>query len=122
MTDFEIAIRSAFVELVPTAEVTSCYFHFKQAVKKKARKFGAMMHFIMANSEAKNLYFKLMSLPLLPADRIRSVFSKLKAIAEKLQEEEEKDHIFDDFLRYFYNQWISGVHVCIIFSITEFVA
>lgn len=111
MTDYELAIRNGFLSVVPTAEVTSCLFHFKQAVKKKARKFNEMMRFIKSNVEAKKLYFKLMSLPLLPAVKIGTAFAKLEGMCIELQEKEGKGKVFDAFIHYIYNQWISGKHV-----------
>lgn len=114
MTDFEVAIQNAFLTVVPDAEATSCLFHFKQAVKRKARKFGEMMKFIMSNAQARHLYFKLMSLPLLPADRIANMFDQLKDAALELQTAEGMGNIFDGFLRYYFKQWIEGGHVSII--------
>lgn len=45
MADYEIAISSAFVAVVPSAKVTHCLFHFCQAVKLNAKKCGAMQNF-----------------------------------------------------------------------------
>lgn len=111
MTDYESALRIAFLHVVPDAQITSCFFHFKQAVKKNARKHGTLMKFIKSNSEARALYYKLMSLPLLPAQHIEESFNKLKEFCAELQVRESQDAIFDRFLQYYYNQWIRGTRV-----------
>lgn len=46
MTDYEIAMASAFLEVVPSAKSSHCLFHFGQANKRNAQKCAELMSFI----------------------------------------------------------------------------
>lgn len=65
--------------------------------------------FQFSDRTAKRFYHKLLSLPLLPASEIRLAFEKLKLQIEAYQELKGFEGAFDQFLRYFSHQWISGV-------------
>lgn len=58
--------------------------------------------------EAKRFYYKLLCLPLLPADQIKMAFEQLKLQAEVYADFKAFPGAFDRFFIYFNNQWISG--------------
>lgn len=107
MCDYERAMRNAFLSVVSDARVSSCHFHFTQAVKRNAMKCPTMIQFIHNNKEAAKVYYKLLSLPLLPSANIREAFDELKTQAQSLSP------VFDRFLIYYYRQWIEGKRVSI---------
>lgn len=79
--DFEKAVRKALKQLYPNAKQILCWFHFCQAVKKRAMQNPQFYSYIRANKEAEEIYYKLLSLPLLPANLIIEQFQRLKVIA-----------------------------------------
>lgn len=103
MTDFEKGMRNAIAIVVPNVRLTACWFHFSAACKKKAmRFFGAMVQLIRSNEEAASIYYRLLCLPLLPADRIIAAFESLKIWASKFP-------AFNGFIAYFERQWLERV-------------
>lgn len=63
-----------------------------------------LIPYLYQNQEAREIYYKLQSLPLLPAKDIEYEFRKLKVLALA-------DHrdVFTDFITYYENQWIIQV-------------
>lgn len=106
MTDYESAMRNGLASVAVLAIITSCWFHFCQACKRKACKQAALMNTIRTNDEAKKIYYELLALPLLPAKDIRSAFDVIKLRVTTLQ----IPH-FDDFLKYYEKQWLIRVSV-----------
>lgn len=116
MTDFETAIRNGFLAVVPNARFASCRFHYGQACKRRAAKYGQMVQLCRTNEIAKRIYQKLLSLPLLPAKDIKLAFDHLKMQAESCLSETDRSK-FDKFFKYMENQWISGTKVCFDFQV-----
>lgn len=103
MTDYETGMRNAIATVVPDVRLTACWFHFCAACKKKAvRFFRAMIQLVRSNKEAANIYYGLLCLPLLPANRIRDAFDELKTWASKFS-------AFNGFIAYFIRQWMKRV-------------
>lgn len=109
MCDYERAMRNGFTAVVPDARITSCDFHFTQAAKRNAMKYPTLIQLIHNNADAAKIYYKLLSLPLLPSDRIREAFDELKKQAQSMTP------VFNKFLIYFNRQWIEGKRVSIFF-------
>lgn len=105
MLDYEQASRQAIRQVYPESAVSGCYFHFTQAARKYANGIKTLFALINANPEMSRVYHKLLVLPLLPHYLINDAFYHL--------ESQSKDFggLFQEFLRYFANQWI--VKVCI---------
>lgn len=83
MTDFEIAMRNAIRHVYPGARLHTCWFHFCQAAKRKTYQIPMFIRSIQANEKMKSIYYKLLSLPLLPAADM-TIFSLLrKAMVKK---------------------------------------
>lgn len=108
-TDFELAMRNALFSLYPNVKYRLCWFHFTQAAKKRAMQTAQFYPYIRKNREAEMIYYKLLSLPLLPAHLILAEFSKLKVIARARHRA-----IFTDFLAYYENQWLKKVSESVI--------
>lgn len=70
MTDYESAMRSAIAGQYPEMNHRCCWFHFCQAVKKNASKFAGFIPMIRSNLVEREIYYKLMCLPLLPPQMI----------------------------------------------------
>lgn len=104
-TDFERAMRAALRDLYPNSKFVHCWFHFTQAAKKRAMQTPQLIPYIRKNREAEEIYFKLLSLPLLPAHHIREEFQRLKVIARARHRA-----VFADFLSYYERQWMDQVH------------
>lgn len=78
MADYEKALRNGFASVVPQAKFLGCWFHFCQAVKRQAMKMFTLMKLIRSDKDDERLYYKLLCLPLLPADKICSAFETIK--------------------------------------------
>lgn len=102
-TDYELAMRGALKKINPTAKMVACQFHFAQACKKRAAQLG-LQGPIRSNGKMQSIYYRLLSLPLLPARFILPAFTELRAEARKIKCRE-----FQSFLAYFNRQWISKV-------------
>lgn len=103
-TDYERAMRNALRKLHPNTKQYGCYFHYCQAVKKNAWKTAGLVNLIRSNPNARSVYFRIMCLPLLPAEYIGNMFMELRDEANKIDRS-----TFRPFLQYFYKQWIVNV-------------
>lgn len=106
MSDFEIAMSTGFIVIIPEAKATHCHFRFCQAVKRNAKKCADLIKLIKEKEEPRRLYFKFLSLPLLPAAKIRAAFQDLKQQARNFGKP-----FMAKFLPYFERQYISGERV-----------
>lgn len=104
MTDFEDAMRNGIASVWPNAERNTCWFHLCQAVKRRIVKNSALSKLIQTNPEARDIYKKILSLPLLPPELIVDAFYKLKAIAMT-----KFAGRFNSFFVYYERQWLQKV-------------
>lgn len=105
MTDYERAMKNALRAVYgPQVKIFSCWFHFTQAVKRKASQIDGFYSFIRANAERERLYYKLLSLPLLPSYCIHDIFRVLDVTAR-----DWKNAAMNAFLDYYNRQWIRKV-------------
>lgn len=102
-TDYELAMRAALKKINPDEQMVACYFHFAQACKKRAAQLG-LQGPISSNSNMQSIYYRLLSLPLLPAKYILPAFTKIQSEARKI-----KCRNFRSFLAYYNRQWIVKV-------------
>lgn len=103
-TDYEIAMRAAIAECNPTAQLYACHFHFAQACKRKATQIDGLVTLIRTNKNAESIYYRILSLPLLPVNHIISAFNELRTEARAL-----KNSSMNKFFVYFRRQWILKV-------------
>lgn len=111
MSDFEIAMRRVLKEVFPDTQLKSCWFHFTQAAKKRAMQSPQLIPYLLKTEEAREIYYKLLSLPLLPAANILDEFKKSKILALA----NHRKH-FSDFIKYYENQWIRKVGFICLFN------
>lgn len=101
MTDFEKGLRNALKLQYPNARLLGCWFHFSQALHKRAKKIRGFRNFIKSNENARKLYKKLKNLPLMEENNIILAFALLKA------ESKSFGNRFDEFMKYVEDQWIT---------------
>lgn len=109
-TDYERGMRNALRSLFPESRLFACYFHFCQAVKKRAYKTNHLVALMKSNESARSIYYRLLCLPLLPANYISEMFAELKTEAYGINKS-----IFRPFMRYFYDQWLVKVFYHLLF-------
>ena len=100
MADFEAALRNAVALTYTNADLKGCWFHYKQAVLRKIQQ-----HFVMADrsrDEIKDWFHSILSVPLLPANKIGEAFDILL--------NKEFDGVDTDrFKRYVRRAWYNGI-------------
>lgn len=101
--DFELAMRNALKNIYPNTELNTCWFHFCQAAKRRARKLPNFVNAVATNEEARSAYYKLLALPLLPAKDIIPTFGLVKT-------QVEQNKAVTEFFNYFEKQWIIKVN------------
>lgn len=111
MTDYESAMRNAIAIQYPDMDLRCCWFHFCQAVKKNATKCNGFVNMIRSNLVEREIYYKLMCLPLLPPQMILTGFEILKKKAERVTFEP-----FHEFLQYYERQWMIRVRFTVFHS------
>lgn len=131
-TDFELAMRNALNRLDPSVKRFTCYFHFCQAVKRRAWQTPGLVKIIRSNAKARwivkskwpfgtsisifvhsfvyvsafslhfrSIYYRLLCLPLLPAEHISAAFREL--FEEAMIVDRPGFHLF---FEYFNSQWM----------------
>lgn len=103
-TDYEMAMRSAIASCNPTAKLFACHFHFSQACKRRASQIDGFVSLIRTNKNAESIYYRLLSLPILPCDHILPAFNELRVEARAINET-----CMNKFLSYYRKQWILKV-------------
>lgn len=103
-TDYEVAMRSAIAHINPSAKLFACHFHFAQACKMRASQIDGFIALIRTNREAESIYYRLMSLPLLPVGHIIPAFNEINVEARAL-----KMQCMKKFIAYYRKQWILKV-------------
>lgn len=83
-TDYEKAMRNALRKLYPASNFVACYFHYTQAVKRRAWSTDSMHSLLQKNNDARFIYHRIQCLPLLPADNIPACFNSLEDEAFKI--------------------------------------
>lgn len=114
MTDYETAMRNAIARQYPDCIMHACWFHYCQAVKRNALRHAGFVQLVRNNQLEREIYYKLMCLPLLPANMIENAFLVLKQKSESVEAVG-----FINFLNYFERQWIQRVRILV--SIQQFI-
>lgn len=107
MTDYETAMRNAISIQYLNFKLRACWFHYCQAVKKNALRIG-FVQLIRTNELERDIYYKLMCLPLLPENMIENAFKGLKQKSERIESLQ-----FINFMKYFERQWITLVRISV---------
>lgn len=105
MTDYESAMRNGLRAVYPDAELHACWFHYTQAVRRKASKMPILFKELAKNEHLNRIYHKFLALPLLPPHEIINAYNMLKMAIEC----RAQTNIFEEFLQYFSKQWLERV-------------
>lgn len=102
-TDFEKGLRNALKQQYPGVQLIGCWFHYTQALLRKAKKISGFLQFLKTNENAKKLYRKFKNLPLIREDKIILAFTMFKNEAKIFGAR------FTTFIKYFEDEWIKCV-------------
>ncbi|XP_055308055.1 uncharacterized protein LOC129572155 [Sitodiplosis mosellana] len=100
-SDYEVAMRNALRVLDPSVKRFACYFHYTQAVKRRAWQTAGLVELIRSNPRARSVYHRMQCLPLLPAEFIVDAFRSLRTEAMAIDK-----NAFQLFFEYYHRQWI----------------
>lgn len=106
MTDFEGGLRKALRKCFICAKLHTCWYHYTAAVRKRFRRLQ-MTKLIKNNADARTIYKKLLSLPLLPPDDIVKGYELIKEEAKKKLLKKQFEKIFLYFQRF----WLKIVSI-----------
>lgn len=81
VTDFEPGLRNVLQEVFQNARLLGCWFHFCQAVRRKATSLKGFLQKIRSNTNAQKLYRMFLCLPLMQKESILIAFDYLKVRA-----------------------------------------
>lgn len=104
-TDYEIAMRNGIKSVYKNAVMVACWFHYTQALRRKCSKISDFFVNAATNETIDRIFHKFLSLPLLPPNKIKEAYSSLKLAAQCMENREP----FDQFLKYYENQWLRKV-------------
>lgn len=109
-TDFEKSMRNAILSVFPHTKIKGCWFHFCQAVRRKASKIKQLSRFLQTSTEAKRIFQKILVLPLLKDVAIEEAFNicKMEAYANPLFAT-TNENVFEPLFKYFEVQWLKKV-------------
>jgi hypothetical protein len=105
MTDYERAMRRGLYAVYPNATLNACWFHYSQAVGRKASKIPNFFKELAKDENLDRIYHKFLAFPLLPHAQTLNAFAMLKLAIDC----RSKTHIFEPFIRYFSKQWLEKV-------------
>lgn len=81
ITDFESSLRNAFKCVFPAVKMVGCWFHYTNALRRKASRIPGFISKLNRNREAKQLFSKFFNIQLLKPAQIKEAFNMLKADA-----------------------------------------
>ncbi|XP_030745880.1 uncharacterized protein LOC115874745 [Sitophilus oryzae] len=102
ITDYEVALIDSLRASYPQASLRGCFFHFCQAVLRKAKMLGVHRQ-INDNENGRILLRKYFALPLLPPNMIVRAFESLQ------DDNAELNDIFRELHVYVRRQWIERI-------------
>lgn len=104
MVDYENGLRASIRKCWPRVQIRGCWFHYCKAINRRCRKHN-MTKLLKKNSGAKKIKKALMSLPLLPEDKIIEGYESIKKLARKKRLFKRFSSIFS----YFESFWLRQV-------------
>lgn len=104
MTDFESGMRAAIRKCYPHANIHGCWFHYCAALRRKSYNLN-LRGLISNHTSAREIYRKLLNLPLLLPHQIETAFLGIKKEAHDKMLHNE----FKDFFQYFETFWLELV-------------
>ncbi|XP_037813343.1 uncharacterized protein LOC119604655 [Lucilia sericata] len=108
ITDYENGLRNAIKKLYPTVKLVGCWFHYTQALRRKALKIPGFINELNKNNQAKVFFNKFLYLPLLKPNDITAAYQILKADAMDVKYIKGKmtESYFQPFIKYFDSYWM----------------
>lgn len=104
MADFEAGLRKAISSYFPGVPLYGCWYHYCAAIRRRLMTLN--MHRLITDDPAGFMIYRmLLSLPLLPRDRILDGFNFVKSEARK----NRLFKAFKAFFKYFNDFWINLV-------------
>lgn len=110
ITDFELGLRKAINETFPNAILHGCWFHFKQALRKKCKKLN-LNTLIRSNERVSHIVEKLSNIPLLPPTLIEEGYNAIKQDAKRHRVFKSLQLLFT----YFDDYWLTQVRTFAMF-------
>lgn len=108
-TDYEKAMRKSLRKVFPSHNLYACWFHYTQAIKRRCEMDSELKLLISTNERANIVYHQLLCLPLLPPQYIEQAYHLVVMELNLLNESDRQK--FDEFLKYFKEQWLVRVSV-----------
>lgn len=105
MTDYEEALRNAIKNVWPNCDIRGCEFHYKQAINRRCRTDPILKELLKKSFSARKIKRMLMSIPLLPANKILEGYKIIQDFAK----EKKMDRQFAELFLYFERQWLRKV-------------
>lgn len=106
MTDFEGGLRKSIEEQYPRANLRGCWFHFCEAVRRNAKRFGLSALF-KDDIEAKLIFKSLLCIPLLPENLIIDGYNQIKKRAFENNLVRPLQKLFNYFESYWLNTQVN---------------
>lgn len=104
MTDFEAGLRKALNDTYPDASLHGCWYHYCASIRRRLMTQN-MYRLITDDPSGTQIYRMMLSLPLLPSDRILDGFNVVKTVARENHLHKE----FRKFFKYFEEFWMRMV-------------
>lgn len=103
LADFETAVHNSIRDVFPGITTKGCFFHFTQAVWRKAQITGLQIPY-REDDNVKKLIRRAAVLPLVPLDSIEDVWF------QALEDRDEADltEVTETFTDYVTEQWVNG--------------
>lgn len=116
MTDYESGMRFAIKEFWPGVSLHGCWFHFCRAIRKRCQK-NNLTKLLRQKRNAQIIQKSMMSIPLLPAERIKEGYDSIKQFARKKKLFQRFSAVF----KYFESYWMKQVRrrSCTYFQLLE---
>lgn len=108
ITDFEPALRNAINKMYPGIPLRGCWFHYCKAIKAMALKLGLGPEF-KAVQVARFIYYKLLSLPLLPPEDFLYGYDSIKRHAKNTNLLAKFQPLFAYFEKFWLAQVINSI-------------
>ncbi|XP_062572688.1 uncharacterized protein LOC134234630 [Saccostrea cucullata] len=103
LADFETAVHNSIREVFPGVTTKGCFFHFTQAIWRKAQHSGLQIPY-KEDDNVKTLVRRAAVLPLVPLDCIEDVW--FRALEDR--DEADLTQATESFTDYVTEQWVNG--------------
>lgn len=106
--DFEKAPKNALEFHFPNITIRGCWFHFRQAVIRRAFSIGLKSKYHTVSYQ--QFFSMLGALALVPIDQVKTSYEIIKSKYIPTNENNEKCELCVNLLTYFEKQWIQSIY------------